>query len=69
MTFMQPKIYSEGYWCACQYITRLDSVCLPEDIMFQTGLSIRGQKGSTLNEVEKQMLYRSGIIFYSYSEL
>ena len=46
MTFMQPKIYSVGYYCAllaCEYITRFDSVCLPEDIMFQTGLSIRGQ--------------------------
>ena len=31
---------------------------LPEDIMFQAGLSIRGQKGSTLNEVEKQILYQ-----------
>ena len=60
MTFMQPKIYSvrQCALLACQGITRLDSVCLPEDIMFQAGLSIRGQKGSTMNEVEKQMPYR-----------
>ena len=28
--------------------------------MFQAGLSIRDQKGSTMNEVEKQMPYPEG---------
>ena len=54
MTLMQPKIYSVGGWDNVHYYQPASTVCLPEGIMFQAGLSIKGSKG--VDEVKSKRL-------------